>query len=213
MFNAILWDMDGTLVDTERVAWQVMRDAFLRGAGVELSQQLFESLLGRSEADFYRALAPRYSLTADAIASVQAAFDAAYLPTLAKVPALPGAVEKVREFAGYAPQALVTGSTTAQANAVLEALRLASHFRHVVACDVYQRGKPDPEPYLLAASLLGVEPASCLVIEDSPAGVDAAKAAGMKVAAVHAGNAGRYNIAHADLELQTLQELCWPLRL
>jgi beta-phosphoglucomutase-like phosphatase (HAD superfamily) len=76
-----------------------------------------------------------------------------------------------------------------------------------VACDSYAHGKPDPEPFLLAADLLGVEPRECLVIEDSPSGVTAAKAAGMKVVGIHEGNKGKYNIAHADVELSSLRDL------
>lgn len=210
MFNAILWDMDGTLVDTERVIWQAMRGAFRESAGIDLPKALFMALLGRSERDFYREATAHFGLAEDAVAAIQAAFDSAYLPALASLPPLPGAVEKVREFACYAPQALVTGSSSAQALAVLDTLQVASHFRHIVACDTYQRGKPDPEPFLLAAKLLSVMPEDCLVIEDSPAGVTAAKAAGMKVIGIRVGNGGRYDIAHADLVLQTLHELQWP---
>src|SRR5690606_29051873 len=132
------------------------------------------------------------------VAELREHFDAAYIPMLAGVPALPGATEKVREFARYAPQALVTGSSSAQAAAVLDALGLRGEFRHVVACDMYDRGKPDPTPYLMAAELLGVDAADCLAIEDSPSGVTAARAAGIKVVGIHEGNQGKYNIAHAD---------------
>lgn len=209
MIKAVLWDMDGTLVDTESVIWAGIQRAFREAAGIELPEPMFQSLLGRSERDFYRQMSEHFQLSAAAVASIQAAFEAAYLPALASVEPLPGAVEKVREFAVYAPQALVTGSTGAQAAVVLHALNVADAFRHIVGCDRYQRGKPDPEPFLLAARLLDVEPASCLAIEDSLPGIAAARAAGMKVVGVHAGNGGRYDIAHADIELQTLHELDW----
>jgi beta-phosphoglucomutase len=209
LIQAVLWDMDGTLVDTERVAWRAMQLAFREAAGIALSEDLFNSLLGRSELDFYQHVAGQYGLSRALLASIQECFDNAYLPLLAQVPPLPGAVEKVREFAARAPQALVTGSSRTQADAVLTALDVGAAFLQIVASGNYRRGKPDPEPYLLAARQLGVAPEACLAIEDSPAGVASARAAGMKVAGVHAGNAGRYDISEADAEYSTLHELHW----
>ncbi|MCA8913657.1 MAG: HAD family phosphatase [Planctomycetes bacterium] len=213
MFEAILWDMDGTIVDTERVVWEVMQRAFLDAVQIELPEALFESLLGQSELDFYRHMVEKFSLTEADVQAIKLAFDRDYIPMLADVPPLPGALEKVADFADRAPQALVTGSTNAQARAVLDALDLAGHFRHVVACDLYSKGKPDPEPFLLAAQKLGVDPSSCLVLEDSPSGVTAAKKAGMKVVGIHEGNKGKYDIKHADLEVASLLDLEWDLLL
>lgn len=209
MFDAIFWDMDGTLVDTERVVWEVMQAAFAQAAGIDLPEALFESLLGQSEADFYRAMIERFSLTGAKLAAIQQAFEHNYLPKLANVPALPGAVQKVREGAAIAPQALVTGSTTPQAQAVMTALAITPHFQQVVTCNDYRRGKPDPEPFLMAAERMGVDPSRCIAIEDSPSGVTAAKAAGVKVVGIHEGNQGKYRIDHADLELPSLLELDW----
>jgi HAD superfamily hydrolase (TIGR01509 family) len=209
MFSAILWDMDGTIIDTERLVWLVIKGSFKDIAGIDLPEQLFESLLGQSEADFYRNMGRRYSLKPEKIAAIKAAFDKDYIPMLFDVPALPGAVEKVAEFHGKAPQALVTGSTSAQAAAVIESLQLGERFKHVVACDHYSRGKPDPEPYVMAAQKLGVDASSCLVLEDSPSGVTAAKKAGMKVVGIRQGNKGKYNIKHADLEVDSLTDLEW----
>jgi len=211
MFKAILWDMDGTLVDTERVVWDVMREAFTAAVSIDLPEALFESLMGQSENDFYAAMAARFELSPAAIDSIREVFDAAYLPKLRTVPPLPGAVEKVAELGERAPQALVTGSTSEQAHAVLGTLGITAQFQHVIGCDQYSRGKPDPEPFLLAAERLGAQPADCLCIEDSPSGVTAARAAGMKVVGVHAGNSGKYNITHAHTEIGSLNELTWDL--
>lgn len=207
MFDAIFWDMDGTIVDTERVVWEVMLKAFRKAANIELPADLFEKLLGQSELDFYRNMVAMYSLTADDVERIKHTFDLEYIPKLATVPPLPGAVEKVHETAALAPIALVTGSTSAQASAVINALEIAHLFRDIVACDMYERGKPDPLPFLMAAENLDVDPAKCLAIEDSPSGVRAAKAAGMKVVGVHEGNKGKYKIGHADVEIATLNDL------
>lgn len=207
MFDAIFWDMDGTIVDTERVVWEVMVKAFRKAADIELPADVFEKLLGQSELDFYRNMVAMYSLTPDDVERIKETFELEYIPKLATVPPLPGAVEKVHETAQLAPIALVTGSTSAQASAVINALEIGHLFRDIVACDMYERGKPDPMPFLIAAENLDVEPARCLAIEDSPSGVRAAKAAGMKVVGVHEGNKGKYKINHADVEIATLHEL------
>lgn len=209
MFAAILWDMDGTLVDTEHLVWEVIRSAFQEAAGIALPDDLFSRLIGQSEADFYRGMAQLYSLGDADVSRIRDAFNRDYLPRLARVAPLPGAVQRVREFAAKAPQALVTGSTSAQAGTVLAALKLADAFRHVVACDTYSRGKPDPEPFLAAAQRLGVDPSRCVAIEDSPSGVTAARRAGVKVVGIHEGNRGKYDISHADLELTSLLDLSW----
>lgn len=208
-FDAILWDMDGTIVDTERVVWEVMLKAFKKAAGIELPADLFERLLGQSEIDFYRNMVQTYSLTPDDVERIKQTFDLEYIPRLASVPALPGAIERVTESAKLAAIGLVTGSTSAQASAVVNALAIGHLFRDIVACDMYERGKPDPAPFLMAAENLDADPARCLVIEDSPSGVTAARAAGMKVIGVHEGNKGKYKINHADLEIASLRDLDW----
>jgi beta-phosphoglucomutase-like phosphatase (HAD superfamily) len=103
MFKAILWDMDGTLVDTERVIWTVMQRSFREVASIDLPEEVFLSLLGQSEQDLYRAMAKEHALDDARVLAIREHYEAAYVPMLATVPPLPGAVEKVREFAGYAP--------------------------------------------------------------------------------------------------------------
>jgi len=207
MFDAIFWDMDGTIVDTEHVVWEVMLKAFRKAVNIELPAELFNKLLGQSEIDFYRNMVQAYSLTGDDVERIKETFDLEYIPKLASVPPLTGAVDKVHETFKLAPLALVTGSTSAQASAVINALEIGHLFRDIVACDMYERGKPDPMPFLMAAENLGVDPSRCLAIEDSPSGVTAAKKAGMTVVGVHEGNKGKYKINHADVEIATLRDL------
>ena len=207
MFDAIFWDMDGTIVDTEHLVWEVMQRAFRAAAGIDLPQQEFSRLLGRSESDFYAHMAARHSISPAGLAKVRAAYDSEYLPRLARVPTLPGAVEKVRESEQIAPLALVTGSTATQARTVLDTLGIGPCFREIVSCDAYSRGKPDAEPYHVALRRLRAKPSRSLAIEDSPSGVSAALAAGLRVVGVHEGNKGRAAISHAHVEIPSLHEL------
>jgi HAD superfamily hydrolase (TIGR01509 family) len=204
--EAILWDMDGTLVDTERVVWDVMQSAFDEVLGMRMDEALFENLLGQSERDFFKTVGKKFKLTDVQIEQVRELFHSDYVPALAKIPPLPGAIEAVRACHAQSKIALVTGSTTRQAMAVLEALGLKQLFQHIISCDVYEKGKPHPEPYRKAAKKLNVKPEKCIAIEDSPAGIASAKAAGMKVVAVREGNKGKADISDAHLELPTLRE-------
>ena len=204
--DAILWDMDGTLVDTERVVWEVMQNAFVEVLGIRMDEKLFENLLGQSERDFFKTVGKKLKLTDAQIEQVRELFHSDYVPALAKIPPLPGAIEAVRATHARAKIALVTGSTQRQALAVLEALGIKNLFQHIVACDHYEVGKPHPEPYRKAAKKLNAKPEKCLAIEDSPAGIASARAAGMKVVAIREGNKGKADISDAHLELPSLLE-------
>ncbi|HRJ77361.1 MAG: Phosphorylated carbohydrates phosphatase [Planctomycetes bacterium] len=204
-FDAVLWDMDGTLVDTERVVWDVMQGAFEEVLGFRMDETLFENLLGQSENDFFATVGRKFGFTREQVEQVRELFHSDYVPALATIAPLPGAVAAVHHSHERFPIALVTGSTQRQALAVLDALDLKSCFEIIVACDHYERGKPHPEPYLSAAARLKANPARCLAVEDSPAGIASARAAGMKVVAVHAGNKGKADTSQAHLQLPTLE--------
>ncbi len=204
--EAIFWDMDGTLVDTERVVWDVMQNAFVEVLGIRMDEKLFENLLGQSERDFFKTVGKKLKLNDAQVEQVRELFHSDYVPALAKIPPLPGAVEAVRATHARGKIALVTGSTTRQALAVLDALGIKTLFQHIISCDVYEKGKPHPEPYRKAAKKLSAKPEKCLAIEDSPAGIASAKAAGMKVVAVREGNKGKADTSDAHLELSTLKE-------
>lgn len=206
-FDAILWDMDGTLVDTERVVWIVMREAFSDVVSIDLPEAVFMQLLGQSEADFFREMAARYDLSPDDVDRINTAFNDLYVPKLRDVPPLTCAVERVREGASLLPQAIVTGSNTRQAETVCETLGIGECFQFILSCDDYDHGKPNPEPYLATAKRLGIDASRCLVIEDSPSGIQSGVDAGMTVVAVKEGNQGRYDLSAAHLILDDLRAL------
>jgi HAD superfamily hydrolase (TIGR01509 family) len=203
--EAIFWDMDGTLVDTERVVWDVMQSAFDEVLGFRMDEALFANLLGQSERDFFKGVGKKFKLSDEQVEQVRELFHSDYVPALAKIPPLSGAVDAVKHSHTRHKIALVTGSTTRQAMAVLEALGLKSFFQHIISCDVYAKGKPHPEPYLTAAKKLKADPEKCVAVEDSPAGIASAIAAGMKVVAVHEGNKGKADTSGAHIQLPTLE--------
>lgn len=204
MIKAVLWDMDGTIVDTGRKVSEVMVNSFREVTNIELPESTWSSLFGQSVNDFVNSMKSQHGLDDKDIKSVRQHFDSNYIPTLKGIEPLPGAVELCRKLSTSLPQALVTGSTPEQANAVLDTLNLHECFEFILGSGQYSHGKPNPEPYLQAAIRFGFAPASCLVLEDSPSGVTSAKAAGMFTVAIHKGNQGQYKIDHADAEIDSL---------
>ena len=177
---AVLWDLDGTLVDTEP-AWMAGELALARAHGAEWTERDALAVVGmdlRDAADYMRERM-RIGLSNDEVISE---LGNGVRQTLSDgIEWRPGAVELFRSIAERGiPQALVTMSHRFIAQPVIDAL----DFQAIVTGDVVTRGKPDPEPYLRAAELLGTDPENCLAIEDSPTGTTSANSAGCLVLAV-----------------------------
>lgn len=176
--DAVLFDMDGLLFDTERLFFDAMRAAG-RESGHEVTRDLYASLIGHTREANHALLRGHFG----ADFAAEAFHDRCHRHMDALLGEglrlKPGAVELLDLLdALELPRALVTSSARASVDRNLAAVGLAGRFDAVVAHGDYARGKPDPEPYILAAARLGVEPARCLALEDSHNGVRAAAAAG-----------------------------------
>lgn len=182
---AVLWDMDGTLVDTEPF-WIAAETALLARYGAHWSHEQALQLVGSALPESGRILADHVERTTgtrlDAAAVVDELIEAVITQVSAAVVWRPGALELLRALgAAGVPCALVTMSYRTLAGTV--AAMVPGAFSVVVAGDEVERGKPAPDPYLRAAELLGVDPVSCVVVEDSPTGVASGEAAGAHVLA------------------------------
>ncbi len=174
---AVLWDMDGTIIDSEPL-WIVAEDAMLSRYGVELDAELREQLIGSGlwdAAELFRARG--VDLSADEIVAELAGEVQAQLA--AGEPAWrPGAVELLAALSeAGVPCALVTMSIRSLADQVAELLPPGT-FGAVVAGDEVAHEKPHPDPYLRGAAALGVPIGACLAFEDSPTGLRSAAASG-----------------------------------
>jgi beta-phosphoglucomutase len=183
--QAVLFDFDGVLVDSEPVRFKAGAQA-LAEIGVTLSWERFVRFwLGRTdEAGLQDILGDRFAAEG---AGVAARRNALYEAHLDAVPAFPDAVRLARRVPAALPLAVVTGSRRTEVTRILDRLEITGLFPVIVTAEDYAHAKPAPDPFLAAAGRLGVTPAACLVIEDTRAGVAAACAAGMRVVAVDRG--------------------------
>jgi HAD superfamily hydrolase (TIGR01509 family) len=179
----VLFDMDGLLVDTEPLWFEVESAVMARlgGSWGDADQQALVGGSLRRTLDYLLARATRPASRQDVARWMVAGM--VELISTRPVPALPGARELLDQVAAAGiPYALVTSSERPVMEAVLD--RLQVRFPVTVCGDDVTSSKPDPEPYLLAAAKVGAEPRQCVALEDSPNGVAAAEAAGCATVAV-----------------------------
>jgi HAD superfamily hydrolase (TIGR01509 family) len=183
VLRAVLFDMDGLLVDSEPLWFEVERAVMARLGGQwgEADQQ---ALIGGSlDRTVSRLLAKAAAPASREEVARWLVAEMAALILARGLPLQPGAGPLLTGLdAARVPYALVTASSRAIMDAVLKVTAL--NFSVTVCGEDVRRGKPDPEPYLLAAAGLGVPAAGCVVLEDSPTGIAAARAAGCPVIAV-----------------------------
>lgn len=183
---AVLWDMDGTLVDSEKV-WTISLAETARWLGGELSARAREDMVGSNMARSLAILFDDLGLPHEP-ARVAAAEQWLTARTgelfAAGLEWRPGALDALRAVraAGW-PTALVTNTLRSLTEQALESIG-REHFTVTVCGDEVPHGKPEPDPYLRAAELLGVAPEDCLAVEDSPTGTIAAERAGAAVLVV-----------------------------
>jgi HAD superfamily hydrolase (TIGR01509 family) len=182
--DAVIFDMDGLLVDSEPL-WMVVERELVEEHGRKYDPAITAKYVGMRLLEFWQGLCREYGFSE----TPQALMDQAIARMVARIPkqlqAKPGARELLAYFhAEGIPCAIATGSFAPVMRAVVEAFGWDSHFVVHVTGDEVERGKPDPQTYLLAAERLGVPPERCLALEDSPTGAKAAVAAGMVCYAV-----------------------------
>jgi HAD superfamily hydrolase (TIGR01509 family) len=186
LLKAVLWDMDGTLVDSEKV-WTVSLADTARALGGSLSAGAREAIIGSNLPRTLGIMFDDLGLPQDAGRMAEA--ERMILDRTAELfrdglewrPGAQAALRMVRD--GGWPTALVTNTGRELTELALDGIG-REHFTVSVCGDEVPRGKPDPDPYLRAAGLLGVDAADCLAVEDSPTGALAAERAGAVVLVV-----------------------------
>ncbi len=201
--RAVLWDLDGTLVDSTEYHWRSWQQP-LADEGVHITRADFLASFGqRNDAILRGWLGP--DADPARMRRVGDAKEASYREIIAAegISPLPGAAEWVRRLheAGWL-QAIASSAPRLNVEVVRRALGFESLIETFVAAEDVQRGKPDPEVFLTAAARLGVSPARCVVVEDAAAGIEAARRAGMRCIGV-----GDVALAGADVHVGSLADL------
>jgi HAD superfamily hydrolase (TIGR01509 family) len=183
VIEAVVFDMDGVLVDSEHV-WDEVREVLARERGGTYGPEQQRAMMGMSSPEWSRYMHEVVGLP-ESPEEINALVLAGMLERYAgRPPLLPGAVAAVERLAAEWPLAIASSSNRELIDAVLEHTPLGGLFRETVSSEEVARGKPSPDVYLEAARRLGVPPERCAAIEDSHNGIRAAKAAGMRTLAL-----------------------------
>lgn len=201
---AVLWDVDGTLIDSEEYHWQAW-SATISAKGYSFTRDQFKATFGwRNDAILRMLLGP--NLSADEAGRIADDKEVRYRELIARhgIELLPGVRQWLDRFKALGwKQGIASSAPRANLDSILRAAHLENEFETSVSAEDVTHGKPDPQVFLIAAERLGVPPKHCLVIEDSPAGIEAAQRAGMRSIGVGLKQAA----LQADRVVQGLDEL------
>lgn len=205
---SVIFDMDGVLVDSYYAHYESWRRLAARqGRNISLAE--FDATFGRTSREVIAALWPDVAGDARKVAEWDRCKEALFREILAgNFPAMPGAVRLVRQLweAGI-PVALGSSGPPENVALVLERLGLRPRLAALVTGAEVRRGKPDPEVFLLAAFRLGLPPRRCVVVEDAPAGIEAAHRAGMPAVGVLSTGRRPHQLAKAERLVRSLEHL------
>lgn len=209
MLKAVLFDMDGVIIDSEPYHYQVEMSV-MRDLGLSVSREEYLSWAGTTSRTMYGLLKERHGLkpSVEELYTLNQERYMAYLRSLPELSTVPGALGLIRRLsAAGLPLALASSSPLPQIRYVLDRLELTALFPVVASGDEVPGGKPEPDIFLLAARRLRLPPESCLVIEDSTHGVRAARRAGMRCVGLDNPNSAGQDLAEADLVVGSLEEI------
>ncbi len=211
MPSAILWDNDGVLVDTEVLYFQANR-TFFAGHGIELTEDQYYRWFLCCDSGAWHLLRER-GWHEERIAEGRRQRNAVYRDLLAASGDLarPGMRRLVQSLHGRARMAVVTSSNQDHFEIIHQGTGLTKYFEFVVSAGQYAKAKPDPEPYLVALSRLGVAPQDCVAVEDSPRGFQAARAAGLSCIVIRTPLARAHDFSGAAAVVESAEELAATL--
>jgi beta-phosphoglucomutase len=202
--RAVIWDMDGTLIDSTEYHWRSWHDA-LAAENFELSYEQFQDLYGQRNIAIVRAYLGD-DIPLDEIERISTAKETHYRTLVHEqgIELLPGVhdwLNTLREQGWQ--QAIATSAPRGNLDTIIDVLGIRHYFAALVDGEEVEDGKPDPQPFLLAARRLNVPPERCIVVEDSSSGIEAGKRGGMHTIGVLTS----HDELPADIVVPTLDQL------
>lgn len=201
MIKTILFDLDGTIIDTEPAALQAIVDCTAQW-GVPVTRAEAATVAGQKWEVAFELLYARHRMPLPREEASTAIVSRYREIVHSDLTVVPGVVEAIHDFAGHFTLALVTGSHRKDALWSLQHLKVDHLFRCILGAEDYPRSKPAPDGFLKAASELGAEKDECLIFEDSAPGIASAMAAGIRVTAIESTNHFGHDQSHAQARIK-----------
>ncbi len=206
MIEAIFWDNDGILVDTEALYFRASAEV-LKAAGISLSRAEFIAISLQHGGSVF-ALAEARGHGRDAVEDMRRQRDARYADLLRRgISLLPGVRETLAMLHGKVRMGVVTGSRRAHFAIIHRSTGLLPFFDFILDREDFVHSKPHPEPYLKALAVSGLRPEQCIVVEDSERGLHAAVAAGLRCLVVPSGLTAAGDFSRAAKVLRSVAEV------
>ncbi len=205
MINAFIFDLDGTLLDSEILWCKAMEQLIAKRNLPVTSSYACELVFGRSWGDVLARLRQDYPSIKESALSIEQESQSYYDLLHASMDIrIHSSIDLLKRLARRYPVAIVSGSTRRQIADAIELMEIRAELQFYLGNEDYPRGKPDPSGFLLASRHFGIEPEHCLVFEDSSAGVRAAKAANMHCVALCRKGLPSQDVSMADEALADL---------
>jgi len=207
--EAVIFDMDGVLIDSEPIHITIEKQVFDK-LGIDVSETVHRSYMGASSEFMYSDLRSRFKLTKSVTELMEndELFRSDYFHRLDTIPANDGLICLLSQIKSAGLKlAVATSSSPEIANLLLNKCGIASFFDAIVTTSEAGESKPSPDVYLLAAKKIGVSPEDCIVFEDSPNGLSSAKSAGMFCVVIQSDNDLIQKLSKADYLIQSFTEM------
>lgn len=210
MIKAVIFDMDGVIIDSEPLHYKVFMDYTKRKFGLTISNEEYNTFIGTSNKSIYAKLRERYNIKGDIDAIIKEYEEECieFLLSSKSEKPIPGVDTLIKNLhQEQIKLALASSSPKKHINIILDLFDMSQYFEVKVSGQEVKNGKPAPDIFLQAAEMIHVLPEECLVFEDSKNGIAAAKEAGMKCIAFYNPNSGNQDLSRADQIVKSFSEV------
>lgn len=202
--HGILFDLDGTIIDTELTAAQSLEDVF-KGWNIFLKPEDSSFVTGRTWESAFQYLFKKYTPPVSTDEAKKMIMEKYRDNLQSHLPIVPGSVQAIQTLAPHFPLAVVSGSSRSDILWALTQLKIDHHFQFILGAEDYEKSKPEPDGYLSAIERLKIPPSAGLVFEDSTAGITSALLAGLWVVAITSTNHFNQETTQAHFKIQDLR--------